>query len=183
MWNFLFLPLPPCLSGEEREGCCIEVTSFPDTVTCLPASALHPPTTHTNLNNLTLIPPGMHLLSCFHLHKDCDQRASIVYCSSVMVWKQPSAGPFDIRGHINQGCHTAWLPSAPPTTPNPNRILSLPLYFTHSTAPIQSPDLLSLTQKCVIIISSSSDSSPEWIRSLQALESRTLHFAKRVYCQ
>lgn len=96
------------------------------------------PTTHTNFHYLTLILPGMHLLSSFHLHKDGDQRESIVYCSSVMVWKQPSAGPFDICGCINQGCHTAY-----PPPPNPNRILSLPLY-SGSPHPVSGPPLPNL---------------------------------------
>lgn len=83
--------------------------------------------------------------------KDGDQRAPIVYCSSAMVWKQPSAGAFDICGHINQGCHIACLPSLPPPKSTGSH---------HLSPSCQSP--LPNLNVCVII-SSSSDSSLKWI--------------------
>lgn len=94
----------------------------------------------------------------FPFAKDGDQRAFIVYCSSVMVWKQPSAGAFDICGHINQDCHTACLPSLLP--PNPTG--SCPCPSPQPLLPTSS--LLSLTWMCVIV-SSSSDSSLNWMHS------------------
>lgn len=38
-----------------------------------------------------------------------DQRVAVVYCSSVMVWKQPSSEAFDFCRHINQSRHTICL--------------------------------------------------------------------------
>lgn len=113
MWNFLFLGFSffyPHLSateqkrGEEEEveegGLCSSgLFFFPNIGTCfvypLITPLSHPPPyPPPNLGDLTPILPGMHLLSRFPFckkKKDGDQRASIVYCSSVMVWKQPSA--------------------------------------------------------------------------------------------
>lgn len=126
MWNFLFLVLPPSLGKDDEEGGgggCIEVASFPNIGTCLyPYLPLPPPQPHPDVTRHAFVVP-------FSFAKDGDQRVSIVYCSSVMVWKQPSAGAFDICGRINQGCHTARLPS------QPHQILSLPLTSAAAAAP------------------------------------------------
>lgn len=174
MWNFLFLVFTPISQRNRRGrgggggggGVCVEVASFPNIGTCLPwllsipTSRPQPPQPHPDSTSHAFVVP-------FPFAKDGDQRASIVYCSSVMVWKQPSAEAFDICGHINQGCHTACLPSLPP---QPHWIPSVPLTSAHA-APILSPDLLSLTWMCVSV-SSSNASSPNGSSPFQSSERR-----------
>ncbi|KAM7368181.1 hypothetical protein PAMP_014427 [Pampus punctatissimus] len=99
-----------------RRWGCVEVASFPNIGTCF----LPPPIQHPTPTSTTSPRFYQACICCpvfFPFAKDGNQRASIVYCSSVMVWKQPSAEAFDICGHINQGCHTACLPSLAPHTP------------------------------------------------------------------
>lgn len=116
MWNFLFLVLPPSLGSKKkkkgRRGLCWSglFSKYWDlfSLTVLyPHLPPQPPQPHPDSARHAFVVP-------FSFAKDGDQSASIVYCSSVMVWKQPSAEAFDICGHINQGCHTACLPSQPP---------------------------------------------------------------------
>lgn len=114
MWNFLFLVLPPSLSEEEEgeERFVLKWPPFQILGPVCPDCFVSQPPTPTSTTS-----PQFHqhaFVVPFPFAKDGDQRASIVYCSSVMVWKQPSAEAFDICGHINQGCHTACLPSLPP---------------------------------------------------------------------